>query len=165
MSKSVFFKVGAKERQDQLIRLSDNNYLLIFGFDKEHEEDEQGYNWRKYYDHKPTSEELREDIDTLVNAIVDERIIDGFTWKDIPVYLSQENQLNFKAAYDLAMQTGGKNLPIKFKLGEDEDSNPQYHTFTDLVEFTDFYTKAVEHIIATLNEGWKAKDSINYQNL
>lgn len=165
MSKTDFFKVSATERQDQLIMLSDKNWLLIYGFGKENDDDEQGYNWRKYYDHKPTELELKEDITALIDGNTDAKILTGFKWNSSNVYLSTENQMNFKAAYDLAMQTSGATLPIKFKLGEDADCTPVYHTFYDLEEFTDFYTKAVAFIIAALNEGWEEKDSIDYSSL
>lgn len=165
MSKTDFFKVSATERQDQIVRLSDNNYLLIFGFGKVNGDDEQGYNWRKYYDHKPDELELKEDITALIDHFTDERILTGFQWNGGNVYLSQENQMNFKAAYDLAIQTQGATLPIKFKLGEDTDCNPIYHTFAELSEFTDFYMKAVTFIVTALNEGWNEKDSVDYQKL
>lgn len=165
MNGTDFFKVSATQRQDQVIKLSDNSYLLIFGYGKENEDDEQGYNFRKYYDHSPSELELKEDITTLIDKCTDERILTGFQWNGSNVYLSQENQMNFKAAYDLAVQTQGATLPIKFKLGEDADCNPIYHTFSELTEFTDFYTKAVSFIVATLNEGWEEKDSINYLNM
>jgi hypothetical protein len=35
----------------------------------------------------------------------------------MPVWLSTENQFNYKAAFDLATQTGGKSLPVTFKFG------------------------------------------------
>lgn len=165
MSKTDFFKVSATERQDQIVRLSDNNYLLIFGYGRINGDNEQGYNWRKYYDHKPDELELKEDITALIDHFTDERILTGFQWNGCNVYLSQENQMNFKAAYDLAVQTQGATLPIKFKLGEDADCNPIYHTFSELSEFTDFYTKAVAFIVTALNEGWNEKDSIDYQKL
>lgn len=165
MSGTDFFKVGGTQRQDQVVRLSDNNYLLVFGYGKENEDDEQGYNWRKYYDHKPTEAELKEDITALIDSCTDGRILTGFQWNGNNVYLSQENQMNFKAAYDLAVQTQGATLPIKFKLGEDADCNPLYHTFEELAEFTDFYTKAVAYIVTVLNEGWDEKDSIDYSSL
>ena len=165
MGKTDFFKVSAKERQDRLLRLSDSNYLLIFGFGKDKEDDEQGYNWRKYYDHKPTDAELKADIEVLVNSIIDSRILNNFKWNENVVYLSTENQMNYKAAYDLAVQTQGKTLPVKFKLGEDMNGNAVYHTFSDMEDFTDFYTKAVAHVITALNDGWKEKDNINYAKL
>lgn len=158
-----FFKVyGAKERQDGLTALSANNYVLYFGFGKDAATDETGYNWRKNYDHKPTLEELKQDIEALVNSVIDEKIYTGFTWNGKPVFLSSENQFNFKAAYDLAVQTNGATLPIKFKMGEDADGNVIYHTFTTLNSFSDFYTKAIGFINTSLNEGWKEKDDIDY---
>ena len=51
---------------------------------------------------------------------------------DAPVWLSTENQYNYKAAYDLAVQTGGETLPVTFKFGSDEQ--PEYHTFEKLDE-------------------------------
>ena len=37
----------------------------------------------------------------------DEKIVSGFVWRDMQVWLSSENQFNYKAAYDLAVQTKG----------------------------------------------------------
>ena len=80
----------------------------------------------------------------------------------MPVWLSTENQFNYKAAYDLAVQTKGKSLPITFKFGS--SSNPQYYTFNSLEELTDFYTKVINHVNECLKEGWKKKDSINWED-
>lgn len=162
MSATEFFKCGAERRQDSLTRLSATNYLLIFGYG---EEDGQGYNWRKYYDHKPTSAELKEDIVKLIDSATDKTILTGFKWQGNNVYLSTENQMNFKAAYDLAVQTGGQTLPIKFKLGEDAEGSAVYHVFSELEEFADFYTKAVAFVVSCLNEGWEEKDGIDYEKL
>ena len=75
------------------------------------------------------------------------------------MWLSSENQFNFKVAYDVAVQTEGATLPIKFKLGEDEDGLPVYHTFKSMNAFSDFYTNALAFIIGALNEGWAEKDA------
>lgn len=163
MATTEFFKCyGAEQRQDKIVRLSANNYLLIFGFG---EEEGQGYNMRKYYDHEPTKAELKKDIDGLINASTDSAILDGFKWNGKRVWLSTENQMNFKAAYDLAVQTNGATLPVKFKLGEDSEGAPVYHTFTALSAFSDFYTKAVSHVVGCLNEGWQEKDGVDYDQL
>ena len=162
MNKDFYKGYGAKERQDIIVRLSDTNYLLIFGFGKD---GDNGYNYRKNYDHKPSVDELKADIESLVNEETDSTILHGFTWNGKSVYLSTENQINFKAAYDLAVQTNGATLPIKFKLGEDEDGNPVYHTFQKIEAFTDFFTKAFSYISKCLNEGWTEKDSIDYAKL
>ena len=157
MAKTEFFRCnGATERADKLVRLSSSNYLLIFGF--ETDADGNKYTWRKYYDHKPTVREIKQDISDLINAETDAKILTGFTWNGKPVYLSTENQQNFKAAYDFARDTNGATLPVKFKLGEDADANPIYHTFTKFEPLADFVTKATAFVIETLNNGWKKKD-------
>ena len=159
MKQSDFYKVGADKRQDQVIKIGVNNYLLIFGYGID--EDGNGYNMRKNYDHKPTKTELKEDITQLIDGITDSKILQGFRWNEVTVYLSTENQMNFKAAFDLNMQTGGLMLPVKFKLGEDAEGNAVYHTFENMEDFTDFYTSAVSYINQCLNEGWAEKDSLD----
>ena len=76
------------------------------------------------------------------------------------VWLSTENQFNYKAAYDLAVQTNGANLPQVFKFGSTE--NPEYYKFETVEELTDFYIKATTYINQCLAVGWAKKDSINW---
>lgn len=152
---------GATERHDQLLVFGTERAMLIYGYG---EENGQGYDYRQSFDHKPTAEEIRDVIIAQINANTDEKILTGFVWQDKKVWLSTENEFNFKAAYDLAVQTGGMTLPVKFKLGEDDAGLPIYHTFSELSEFTDFYTKAIAYVNHTLNEGWLEKDSIDMTN-
>lgn len=160
MVKTDFFKVyGADKRQDQLLELSKTKYLLIWGYGVDNE---QGYNWRKYYDHQPSKKEMCEDIHTLIDQQTDAKILCGCTWNGFSVYLSEENQRNFKAVYDLSVQQNGQTLPQKFKLGEDADGKAQYYTFEDMDTFTSFYTTCVSHIQTCLEAGWTEKDSIDW---
>lgn len=112
------------------------------------------------FGYRPTLEEVKSLILAWYNAKVDETILSGFTYEDMPVWLSAENQFNYKSAYDLAVQTAGATLPVTFKFGTDEQ--PQYRKFTTLDELTDFYVKAMAYIQTTLAEGWKAKDAIDW---
>lgn len=163
MKQSDFYKVGAEKRQDQVIKIGVKNYLLIFGYGID--EDGNGYNWRKNYSHKPSKEEVKSDIDALINSVVDAKILSGMEWQGMHVWLSAENQMNFKAAYDLAVQSVGATLPIKFKIGEDAEGNPQYYTFEDLDTFGDFYMTAVKHVTTSINDGWAEKDGVDYSAL
>jgi hypothetical protein len=105
---------------------------------------------------------VKEAIIEDINAQTDEKILSGFVWNNKPVWLSKESQFDFKAAYDLAVQTEGASLPVKFKLGEDENGDAVYHTFNALNSFTDFYTKAIAYINQCLNDGWTKKDGIDW---
>ena len=111
------------------------------------------------FNHKPTDDEIRSTVISWYNGQTDEAILSSFSYGDVPVWLSSENQFNYKSAYDLAVQTGGATLPVTFKFGT--DTEPVYHTFDTLEELTDFYTKAMRHIQDTLADGWKKKDAFN----
>lgn len=152
---------GTDRRQDGLYRIGFEKYQLIYGFG---EDGNGGWNWRQTFHHRPTVEEIKETIISLINTETDKKILSGFKWNGKPVWLSNENQMNFKAAYDLTLQTEGATLPIKFKLGEDENGEPVYHTFTKLDSFSDFYMKAFTYINTVLNEGWKEKDNVDWDS-
>ena len=109
---------------------------------------------------KPSIETIKQLITEWYNKQTDYNILIGFKWRGMEVWLSQENQFNYKAAYDLAIQTNGESFPVKFKFGTVD--NPIYHSFTTLDELTDFYTKALRFVNDTLEEGWNKKDSIDY---
>ena len=113
------------------------------------------------FGHKPTDEEIHTLVMSWYNSQTDAAILSGFAYNGAHVWLSVENQYNYKAAYDLAVQTGGETLPVTFKFGSDEQ--PEYHTFTQLEELKDFYTKAVGFIQTVLAEGWEKKDKFNLE--
>lgn len=147
---------GTEERHDSLIEHGTKKCVLIYGYG---EENGQGYDYRHVFDHIPTKEEVLAVIHKQVNDNTDQTILTSFVWNGKNVWLSTENEFNFKAAYDLAVQFGGANLPIKFKLGEDAEGKPVYHTFESMEEFTDFYTKAIAFVNTALNIGWAEKDA------
>lgn len=153
---------GSPVRQDGLVKVGRHTYELIYGFGKDSADAETGWNWRQRFDHKPTTAEIRQVLEALINSNTDNKILTGFSWNGKPVYLSTENQSNFKNAYDFARDTSGATLPVKFKIGEDANGSPVYHTFTKFEVLQDFVLKASDFVNATLNEGWKEKDSIDY---
>lgn len=147
---------GTTERHDSLIMYrKTGKAVLVFGYGKE---DGQGYDYRHTFNKLPTKEEVLTVIIDHVNSISDERILSGFVWHDKKIWLSTENQFNFKAAYDLTVQTGGATLPVKFKIWENDDKTPVYYTFETVEEFAECYTQALAYIIDVLNEGWIEKD-------
>ena len=113
------------------------------------------------FDHKPTDEEIMATVIGWYNRQTDQAILSGFEYEGSMVWLSAENQFNYKAAYDLAVQTDGATLPAKFKFGTDEQ--PVYRVFDNLADLTDFYMKAMQHIQDTLDAGWKKKDEFSLE--
>ncbi len=114
------------------------------------------------FDHKPTLEEIKGIIIAWYNSKIDCDIISGFVWNDLPVWLSIENQFNYKAAFDAAVMSNGATLPVTFKFGTDDE--PVYHQFTDMEELQDFYFKGLAYKQSVLESGWKEKDEINWDD-
>ena len=114
------------------------------------------------FNHKPTLSEVKDAVLGWYNTVIDEKIKSGYTWNGISVWLSSENQFNYKAAYDLAVQSNGSSLPITFKFGTTE--NPIYHEFTSLEDLTNFYSGALAWINTTLSEGWQMKDTLDWSD-
>lgn len=109
--------------------------------------------------YKPSREEIKAMILRWHDRCIEESILCGFVNDGVPVWLSRENQFNYKAACDLAFQSGGKTLPVTFKFGTDDD--PVYKEFNTLGELMDFHVRAMAHIQSALSDGWRRKDALD----
>lgn len=149
-------------------REDDTRTIISFGreqVDKEHSTWYEVYFYKKQHPvvtQEDVKEAIKAAVDDIINSQTRERILSGFVWHGKNVWLSSENQFNFNAAYALAIQTNGKSLPMRFKLGEAEKGVPVYHTFEDMEEFTDFHAKMIAFIGTCLNEGWEKKDGTDW---
>lgn len=112
-------------------------------------------------DHKPTLAEVKDMVLGWIDGQINMRIVSGFVWQDIHVWLSVENQRNFAEAQRKA-DHDAEVLPLTFKIGENQNKEPIYHTFTEVAELDDFYDKAFKYINQCLVEGWQRKDSVDW---
>lgn len=140
---------------------------MVIGYGLTPEEDGEHATWHEVVIYKkkvanPSIEQVKEAVVGNINKRTDGRILSGFTWNNKPVWLSEENQKNFSEAQRIAVMTEGQSLPVKFKLGEDENGNPVYHTFTAVNSINQFYLSAVAYIQGCLTDGWEEKDSIEW---
>ena len=157
-----------KSKYVPLSKMASGRWKLHFGFTPYYEVDEEGNKtetqlgtWMEtWLSGKPSIEQVKGIILDAMNKEIDQKILSGFVWKDMSVWLSSENQFNYKAAYDLAVMSQGKSLPITFKFGTTEQ--PVYHTFESLEDISDFYLSAMTYINKTLEDGWKLKDGIDW---
>lgn len=157
-----------KSKYVPLSKLASGRWKIHFGFEPYYEVDEEGNRtetqlgtWTEaLVPFKPSLEQLKKLILDAINKDVDEKILSGFVWKDMTVWLSTENQFNYKAAYDLAVMSSGQSLPVMFKFGTTE--NPVYYHFSTLEDISDFYVSAMAYINTTLSEGWSKKDAIDW---
>lgn len=116
------------------------------------------------FNHKPELYEIKDTIETWINNKTNDIILTGFTWVQngmaYPVWLSDENQRNYKSACDLASQTKGSILPVKFKFGDVD--NKLYYTFTTTEELRNFNKQIFLFIQMTIENGWIEKDNFDY---
>ena len=124
---------GAKERQDGLYSIGRNKWEVFFGFWKDNEEDENGFNLRKKYTKKPTNEEIISDIFDALN----------------------KNQSNYETARNIARDTNGESLPETFKFGGDFDL--YLYDFKTFEDIDDFYMGCYRFIKQCLAECWAYK--------
>ena len=151
---------GVNKRIKHLECVDDKRNVWKLRWDFQESEDGISFE-EKTLPYKPSLDKIQEIIINWYNKQTDAAILNGFKWKDMMVWLSSENQFNYKAAYDLAVQTGGASLPVKFKFGTSED--PVYYTFTNINDLSDFYMSAMRYINQTLDQGWQQKDNINWK--
>lgn len=108
---------------------------------------------------------IKEYILGYYNAEIDAKIHGGFVWTDPDgkqhsVWLSTENQFNYKAAYD-AYKAGGMPADgFTAKFGDTYEGD--FYTFTDITALADFYLKGLQFVQSTLAAGWAAKNAIDW---
>lgn len=149
------------------ISVSGNIVKIAFDYKPFYDIDEDGNKvesnvgtWAEHvFRNKPSLSQIKDFILTEINKRTDRLILSGFVWKGVPVWLSMENQLNYKTAYDLAVQTNGQVLPT-FKFGTTE--SPVYYKFESLEDLKDFYISAMSYVTDTLVAGWQEKDKIDW---
>lgn len=100
----------------------------------------------------PTLEQLKQAVIQDINDRVKTAIISGFTYEGNPVWLSQENQMNFSQAV----------VPATLKIGEEQDGTPIYKTFSDAAELKAFNDACSLWRQQCLSEGYQKKDGIDW---
>lgn len=101
---------------------------------------------------RPSFEQVKAAIIADINERVKAKIIGGFVWNNKPVWLSEENQMNFAQAV----------VPATFKIGEDANGDPIYQEFATKTELKAFVEACVQWKQQCLSDGWAEKDSIDW---
>lgn len=103
---------------------------------------------------------IKRQVFNIINEETKTNIIEHFYYKGKQVWLSEINQFNYKAAYDLALDLEGDNLPYIIKTGEEDKA--EYLEIETIKQFEDFYFSMINHIQTCQKEAWKKKDSIDW---
>lgn len=155
------------------IRKDFNRIIICYGYNDE--PDGTNGTWYEIYNISKSNlnlQSIKNAIITDINRQTDEKILNGYEWtilhgndagKTVKVWLSAENQNNFKAFHDAVKEYPGIDaFPVTYKLAEDENGNPIYETFENMGALSQFYLGIVSYIKQTISEGWARKDSIDW---
>lgn len=158
MTTEFYKQIGSGYVPDQLARISKDKSILFYCCVlKPTEEDPmQSEVWRKDFDHTPTVEEVKEAIEAFINEQTRQEIIKGFEYEGVRIWLSEENQITFNNTV---------NVPVTYKVGEDEEGKPVYRTFEKQAELTAFKRAIGDHVSRCLSAGYAKKDSVNYEKI
>ncbi len=106
------------------------------------------------FSHRPSVDDVRVEVASYFNDIVKERILSGWTYENVGIWLSNENQMN----YATAAAVGAESLVIK---GGSEEA-PQYLTLSSAEDIRTFVTAMRDYIANTVAWGWEQKDNFDY---
>lgn len=152
-------------QQDYIpVREDRSRYVISYGLK---EAPNNLYCWYEIYIYKKQKsyisfQDVKDAILDDINSQTDYKILTGLVWNDKPVWLSTENQFNFSEGERKA-KDNPSILPVTYKIGQDADGNPVYHTFTTVEEIVGFYDVCFAYINQCLNEGWQRKDGIDWE--
>ena len=158
-------KINGKQSDFALMRTEGTQIIIGYGLKKI--TGSKLYEWYEIYVPKAqinqlSLQDVKDAIIKDINDRTDARILNGYQFTPsgcedpITVWLSTENQHNFQEAQRLQV------VPVKFKLNEDENKQPIYHTFTTIEDLDAFYLGGVQYVQQCLNEGWAEKDAIDW---
>lgn len=152
------------------IHEDESRYIIAYDYEAI---DESHGTWYEIYIYKKQQQSIN--LDMVRNGILDdidsqtdEKILTGFTWEDndgveVMVWLSEEQQRNYSAAVEMVREHPEK-LPQTFKLSDSEDRVPHFKTFTTYEALDEFHVAVFDYINGCLNEGFKRKYTINWQD-
>ena len=144
---------GSMGRQDGLYRIGRHKWELIYGFGKDSENDDVGWNWRQRFDHRPTLEEMR---DAILNAIKEQYAYElryGMRWNGITVEYTEERKSDLTGII-VGLQGGFMQLPIEMNLGSSADGMPSVVTFTTTEQVGEVAAGIARHKTTVSQNEW-----------
>ena len=152
---------GSPKRQDGLYKVGRNKYELIYGFGKDNENDETGWNYRLRFNHFPTPDEIKSAIIETVEQEYAEKLRCGLEWNGLMVEYTEERKSDLTGLI-VALQGGLIQLPITLNLGTTQNGAPVFHEFTTAEELASIAVALSNHKITICEQEWNEKYSIDW---
>ena len=149
---------------------------VIVSYEKVDDGDANAFWYEVYFNKnrnsKPTLIQIKDAVFKDIDARTDAKILCGYPWtvlhgddagKNVKVWLSKENQTNYKAKYDLHFQKPeALTWPTTYKIAEDENKVGIFEEFANFEELEQFYLGGIAHIESTVQAGWAEKKAIDW---
>lgn len=151
---------GATGRQDGLYKIGRNKWELIYGFGKDSEQEQTGWNYRQRFSSKPSLDEIKEIVTAQIEADYTEKLMAGFEWNGKCVEYSEERKSDFTGLIT-GLQSGLFQLPLTINLS---DTALVLHEFASIEEIGEVAAGICAHKTAVTNAKWQEKSSINWES-
>lgn len=149
---------GAIGRQDGLYKIGRNKWEIIYGFGKDNDSDETGWNYRQRFTVKPSLDEIKEIITAQIESNYAEKLRVGFDWNGKRVEYSEERKSDFTGLIT-GLQGGLFALPLTMNLS---DTALVLHEFTSIEEVGEVAAGICSHKTGVTNAKWQAKSEIDW---
>ena len=152
---------GAPGPQNGLYKIGKNKWELFYGFGKDNDQEETGWNYRERFDHRPSLDEIKETIVGVIESEYADKLRYGLTWNELPVEYTEERKSDLTGML-VAMQAGIMELPVTLNLGTYPDGSPVFHEFAKPEEIIGVAKAISNHKIAVCNAEWQEKSSVDW---
>jgi len=120
-------RYGASGPQNGLEKIGTNRWAVFYGFGKDSEDAETGYNWYQTYNHRPTLDEIKADIVAVIKEESEYRLRYGIKWNGYTVEYSETLKTDLIGIL-VGLQGGIMSFPQKLNLGSNADGTPNTYT-------------------------------------
>lgn len=145
---------GSPRRQDGLYKVGRNKWEVIYGFGKDSDDADTGYNYRKRYDHRPKLDEIRNDIVATIKEESELRLKYGIKWNGFTVEYSETLKTDLIGIL-VGLQGGIMKFPQKINLGSNADGTPNTYTFDTFEELAGLAAIVGSHRSVCSDQEWE----------
>lgn len=148
-------RYGASCPQNGLEKIGTNRWAVFYGFGKDSEDADTGYNWYQTYNHRPTLDEIKADIIDAIKQESEYKLRYGLTWNGLTVEYTEERKSDLTGII-VGLQGGFMQLPIELNLGSSADGTPSVFTFTSPEQIGEVAAGIAAHKAAVSKAEWAA---------
>lgn len=148
-------RYGASCPQNGLEKIGTNRWAVFYGFGKDSEDADTGYNWYQTYNHRPTLDEIKADIIDAIKQESEYKLRYGLTWNGLTVEYTEERKSDLTGII-VGLQGGFMQFPIEINLGSSADGTPSVFTFTSPEQIGEVAAGIAAHKAAVSKAEWTA---------